>query len=214
MRTKIKISVLIFLVLTIIGCQNVEKKEENLNQEEKDLIEKEFGKLKTENDSLEVELNINQFNNWNDLAGRTEKIVCNDSLPIIKLTTDKELKTIYFHNVCWDGSSFKGIKQKNVVEIHNDMIKKNERIFPMDSLKSVLRRDIENNGKNPQLSENPNKLTILISYDHKFQNLLKILNQLIKTYEKITNETDINIRLIDKENFKIPPIPKKIIKTE
>ena len=208
MRTKIKISVLIFLVLTIIGCQNVEKKEENLNQEEKLLNQKEFGKLKTENDSLEVEININQFNNWIDLTGRTEEIVCNDSLPIIKLKTDKELKTIYFHNICWDGSSFQGIKEKNVVEIHNEMIKKNERIFPMDSLKNILRRDIENNGKNPRLSENPNKLTILISYDNEFQNLPNILNRITKTYEKITNKTDINIRLFDKENIKIPPKPK------
>jgi len=209
MKTKIKISVLIFLVLAIIGCQNVEKKEGNLNQEKKMLNQKEFGKLKTGNDSLEVEININQFSNWIVLADRTEEIVCNDSLPIIRLTTDKELKTIYFHNVCWDGSSFQGIKQKNVVEIQNELIKKNERIFPMDSLKSVLRRNIENYGKNPQLAENPNKLAILISYDNEFQNLPNILNQITKTYEKITNKTDINIRLINKENFKIPPIPKK-----
>ena len=207
MKTKIKLSVLIFLALTMIGCQNVEKKE-SLNQEEKLLNQKEFGKLKAENDSLEVEININQFNNWIDLARRTEEIVCNDSLPIIKLTTDKELKTIYFHNICWDGSSFQGIKEKNVVEIHNEMIKKNERIFPMDSLKSVLRRDVKNNGENPRLSENPNKLTILISYDNEFQNLPNILNRITKTYEKITNKTDINIRLFDKENIKIPTIPK------
>ena len=208
MKTKFKISVLTFLGLTIIGCQNVEKKEKNLIQEEKQLIQKEFGKLKTDNESLEVEININQFNNWNDLAGRTEEIICNDSLPIIKFTTDKELKTIYFNNVCLDGSSFPGIKQKNVVEINNDVIKKNERIFPLDSLESVLRRDIKNNGEKPRLSENPNKLTILISYDNGFQNLTKTLDRLTKTYEKITNKTDINIWLVDEGNFKIPPRPK------
>lgn len=208
MRTKIKVSVLIFMVLTIIGCQNLEQNEKSLNQEKKQLIQKEFGKLKTENESIGVELHIKQFIDWNDLAERAKEIVCNDSLPMISLTTDKELKIIYFNNECLNGNTFPVIKQKNVVEINSDLIKKNERIFPLDSIESVLRKDIKNNGENPRLSENPNKLTILISYDNQFENLTKTLERLTETYEKITNTRDINIRLVDKENFKIPPRPK------
>ena len=202
MRTKIKLTTLILLGLTIVGCQNFEKKEENLNKEEKQLVQQKFGKLKTEDDNLEVELKTVQFNNWTGLAGRVKEIVCNDSLPIIKLTTDKQLKTIYLHNVCRDDDSFPIIKQKNVFEIHNDTMMRNETSFPMDSLKSVLTRDIINKGKNLD------KLTILISYNNEFQSLPKTLNRLTETYEKITNKRDINIRLVDKGDFRIPPRPK------
>ena len=59
--------------------------------------------------------------------------------------TDKEIKTIYFHNKCGNESSFLIIKQKNIVDIHNNMIKKNETVFPLDSSESVLKRDIKNN---------------------------------------------------------------------
>ncbi len=140
MRTNIKISSLILLILTIIGCQNSDQKE-------KQLVQKEYGKWNAENDSLGVELEINKFRNWKDLLERTEKIVCNDSLPKITLKTDKELKTIYFRNPCWKNFGCILIKQKNVIEIHNDTINKNdENFYPLDSLESILRRDIENNG--------------------------------------------------------------------
>ncbi|MCL6294026.1 hypothetical protein [Jejuia spongiicola] len=196
--------------MTIIGCQNSDKKEEQL-------VHKEFGKWKTENDSLGVELDINRFNNWNDLLERTEKIVCNDSLPKITLTTDKELKTIYFRNPCWEDFACILIKQKNVIEIHNDTINKNdENFFPLDSLESVLKRDIENNGKNPKLSDNPEKLLIYVSYDNKngFKKLPKTLNQLTETYNRITNKTDIKIWLNEKIYFIPPPPPKKLNEIE
>ena len=210
MRTNIKISFLILLILTIIGCQNSDKKEEQL-------VHKEFGKWKTENDSLGVELDINLFNNWNDLLERTEKIVCNDSLPKITLTTDKELKTIYFRNPCWEDFACILIKQKNVIEIHNDTINKNdENFFPLDSLESVLKRDIENNGKNPKLSDNPEKLLFYVSYDNKneFKKLPTTLNQLTETYNRITKKSDIKIWLKEKIYFIPPPPPKELNKIE
>jgi len=210
MRTNIKISFLTLLILTIIGCQNSDKKEEQL-------VHKEFGKWKTENDSLGVELDINLFNNWNDLLERTEKIVCNDSLPKITLTTDKELKTIYFRNPCWEDFACILIKQKNVIEIHNDTINKNdENFFPLDSLESVLKRDIENNGKNPKLSDNPEKLLFYVSYDNKneFKKLPTTLNQLTETYNRITKKSDIKIWLKEKIYFIPPPPPKELNKIE
>lgn len=202
MRTKIKTSFLILLILIIIGCQNSNKKE-------KQLVQKEFGKWKGEHNSLGVELNIDQFIKWNDLLERTEKIVCNDSLPKITLTTDKELKTIYFRNPCWEDYACILIKQKNVIEIHNDTINKNdENFYPLYSLESVLRMDIQNNGKNPKLSDNPEKLIIYISYDNKngFKNLQNTLDQLTKTYYRITKKTDIIIWLNEKI-YSVPPPP-------
>jgi hypothetical protein len=172
----------------------------------------EFGKWNRQNDSLGVELNVNNFENWNELINRIEKIVCNDSIPKITLTTDSEIKTIYFRNTCSKEDSFRIIKTKNVIAIYNNKISKNnESGIPLDSLENVLRKDIDNNGKNLDLSESSEKLTIFIQYDDKseFNNLPNILNQLTETYYRITNKTDLKILLIDENYFSPPPRPKE-----
>jgi hypothetical protein len=194
---------LILLVLTIVGCQNYEKRE-NL------LVQKEFGKWRKDNDSLSVELNLKKYNSWKELIERAERISCNDSVPKITLKTEKILKTIYFQNPCWENFGCILIKQKNVIEIHNNKISKNfGELYPLDSLESILKRDYENNGKNPSLNDNPEKLLIQISYDKNgFKNFEKTLIRLTETYERISKKTNINIWLNEKlEIPKPPPIP-------
>jgi hypothetical protein len=160
-------------------------------------------------DSLGVELKLNQFKNWNKLINQTEIISCNDSLPKITLRTDNEIKTIYLQNPCWKNFGCILIKQRNIIQIHNDTINKYDDFYPLDSLESVLKRDVENNGKNFDLSDSPEKLLIDISYDKNgIENLPKFLLKLTQTYEKITNNTDINIWLSKRfGDFPIPPPP-------
>jgi hypothetical protein len=206
-----KIPFAVILILTIIGCRNIDKKENEPEQKETALVKMEFGKWNKENDSLGVELDVNNFENWLELTNRTEKIVCDDSIPRITLTTDSEIKTIYFRNSCLKEDPIKIIKTKNVIEIYNNEINKNKEYgIPLDSLENVLRKDIENHGKNPELSESPEKLMICILYDDKneFKNLPNILNQLTETYYRITNKTDLKILLIDKNYFSPPPMAK------
>ncbi|TYA92333.1 hypothetical protein [Seonamhaeicola marinus] len=211
MKNKFKISFTVILILAITGCQNIDKKEKESVQKETALIQMAFGKWKTRNDSLGVELDVNNFENWLDLVNRTEKIVCNDSLPKITLTTDNEIKTIYFRNTCLREGSARIIKTKNVIGIYNNKISKNKEYgIPLDSLESVLRKDIENKEKNSELSESPEKLTICIQYDDKndFKNLPNILKQLTTTYYRITIRTDLKILLVDENYFSPPPPPK------
>ena len=189
--------------MCIFGCQNAEQKPIKK-------IEKDFGLYENESDSIAVELKLNEFNNWNKLLERTDKIVCNDSLPKITVTTNNELKTIYFHNPCSENIDCALIKQRNIIEIQNDKITKNyEYFFPLDSLESFLRRDIENNGKNPKLSENPDKLLIYISYNDKngFKTLPNTLDHLTEAYNQITNKLDIKIFLTELIDFVPPPPP-------
>jgi hypothetical protein len=208
MENKFKISFAVILILTIIGCRNIDKKENESVQKETALIQMEFGKWNKQNDSLGVELDVNNFENWLELINRTEKIVYNDSIPKITSTTDSEIKTIYFRNTCSKEDSFRIIKTKNVIAIYNNKISKNnESGIPLDSLENVLRKNIENNGENLGLSESSEKLTICIQYDDKndFKNLPNILKQLTETYYRITNKTDLKILLIDENYFSPPP---------
>lgn len=197
----IKETFLTLLILTIVGCKNYEKKE-NL------LVQKEFGKWRKDNDSLSVELNLKEFKNWHELIERAERISCNDSVPKITLKTENILKTIYFQNPCWENFGCILIKEKNVIEIHNNKISKNSgELYSLDSLKNILKRDFENNGKNPSLSDNPEKLLIQISYDkNEFKNFEKTLEKLIKTYEEIAKKRNINIWL--NEKIEIIPLTK------
>jgi hypothetical protein len=128
------------------------------------------------------------------------------------LKTDKELKTIYFRNPCWEDFGCILIRQKNVIEIHNDTINKSdEKFYSLDSLESVIKRDFENNGKNPKLSDNPEKLLFYVSYNNlESKKLLKTLNKLTEVYERVTNRTDIKIWLNEKIYFIPPPPPPKM----
>jgi len=202
MKTNFVISFLFLLILTTIGCDNTVKKE-------RELVETEFGKKYTENKSISVELALEDFKDWRSLLARTQRIACNDSLPKITLKTDTELKTVYFHNPCWERFACILIKEKNTIKVHNDSIGKfYEDLYPLDSLFPILIRDLENNGKDQSLSDSPDKLLIYISYDKNgFENLPETLDKLTRAYELISNKTDISIWLDQKVDIAPPPPP-------
>jgi hypothetical protein len=202
MVTNIKISSLIILILVLFGCQNTEQKTFKI-------IEKDFGLYENEDDSIAVELKLNEFKDWRELLERTEQIVCNDSLPKITIENDSLIKRIYLRNPCWTGLACILIKEKNVIKIHNDTINKaDENFYPLDSLPNILRRDIENNGKNPRLSDSPEKLLIYISYDNNaIEKLPNTIDKLTKGFEMVTERTDLKIWLNKRINIQPPPPP-------
>jgi len=186
----------------MIGCDNPVKKE-------RQLVETEYGKKYTENKSISVELALEDFEDWRSLLRRTHRIACNDSLPKITLKTDAEIKTVYLHNPCWEGIGCLLIKEKNTIKIHNDSIGKfYEDLYPLDSLFPILKRDLENNGKDQSLSDSPDQLLIYVSYDKNgFENLPETLDKLTGAYKLISNNTDINIWLDQKVDIVPPPPP-------
>jgi len=167
------------MFLTLLNCQNAEKKSIQI-------VEKDFCLLGKENDSIAVELNLSEFNDWKKILERTEQIVCNDSLPKVTLKNDSVIKRVYLRNPCWEGLACILVKQKNVIEIHNDTINKaDENFYPLDSLPHILKRDLENNGKKPRLSDNPEKLLICISYyKNGIEKLPNTLSKLTTSFEQ------------------------------
>ena len=200
MENNIKISFLILLLLAIFSCENAELKP--LRK-----IEKKFGLFQNENDSIAVELKLTEFNTWKKILERTEEIACNDSLPKLTLNSDKEIKTVYFRNPCWENFACILIKQRNTIQIHNDTISKSNRFFyPLDSLATVLKKDFINNGKIPSWSESSEKLRIYISYDDdRIERLPKTLNKIVDEYEKISDS--IVLKILLNEKIDVPPPP-------
>ena len=192
------------MILAVLNCQNLERTEKK-----QQLVLIDYGRWKTQNDTLGVELNLNEFKDFSELLNRTEEVVCNDSLPKLTIRNDQRIKTIYFHNPCWENYGCILIKQKNVIEIHNDSIFKSwELSYPMDSLETVLRKDIENHGKNPELADNPRKLLIYVSYDSLLPDKFnETLDRLTDIYSKVTDGTNINIWLNERIDLIPPPPP-------
>ncbi len=190
------------LILTVFSCQNAEQKSIQF-------IEKEYGIFENENNSIGVELKLNEFDNWKDLLERTERIACSDSLPKLILKSATNIKTVYFRNPCWENYGCILIKHKNTIQIHNDTISKSDRFhYPLDSLATVLKKDFENNGKIPSWSASPEKLMIFISYDNgQMENFPKTLRSVVHEYEKLTDNVVLKIWLNEKLNIPPPPPP-------
>lgn len=187
----------------LFGCKNLVNKKGN------SIILKKYGIWSKEKRDSVVELELNKLNNWLELVERTEEIVCSGSKAQIILKTDTIVKKISFINPCMEYYSCILIRSRNTIHIHNDTIFKTKRIFyPLDSLENVLKRDIENNGKNRALSLSPEKLIIYISYSiNGIEKVSNLLNTLTNVYESITNRTDIKIWLENKINPPPPPPP-------
>lgn len=206
---RVKKALQIILAFTIIGCHTSEKNKDTVQSEEH-LIHFEFGKPNTLNNKNSVELDFSNYNKWSEVVGRVEKITCKGSLVKTTLASEKEKRTIYFNNNCLRDSSVL-IKQKNVIEIYNNNVRKNlKAVFPIDSLEYIVQRDIENKGKHPDLSESSEKLFFSVYYDDnvKFKNLPGIIKKLSDIYFKITDRKDLKIWLTGKGHFGPPEIPR------
>ncbi|MGY3795882.1 hypothetical protein [Aquimarina sp. 433] len=200
MRNYIKISFFTLLILTIIGCQNSDRKE-------KQLVVKKYGIWNSKNDSISVKLELSRFNSWKDLLKRTDEITCIDSIPKVVLKTNKEMKTVYFRNPCWDRFGCILIYRRNTIEIHNDSIFKGGKHYPLNSLTSILKKDYNNNGANSSYSDSPEKVIIFISYDDEIsiKSFSQTLNKLVNSYEDLNTKYDLKIWL--KERIETPPPP-------
>ncbi len=175
-----------FLFIIISSCRYKEQ-----------LPQRDFGKFEKSTDSLSVELIYSQFSNWDELIKRVDEIVCNDSVPKMTLRSNTEVNTIYFHTPCWERHSCLLYFKKNIIRVCNDSIGKPQNvIYPLDSLEGFLKKDIENRGKDPYLSESPDKLIFRVSYDNsRFKNFPQTMAKVVEVYETVTNKTDIYIQL-------------------
>jgi len=96
-----------------------------------------------------------------------------------------------------------------------------EKYYPIDSLESILKTDLLNNGIDNKFADNPRRLVIkfLNPYKESIQDLEKNLLNIFKIYNNIESQTKDSFRLnIDFEELiimKSPPPPiKKIEKID
>lgn len=206
MKIITQISILFFSFILLYSCnKNNDSLSSNKTIKEKKI--KTYGIIFPERDSISVNLNLDEYKTYEELLKRLEQIDCKERIPKIILKNKNETKKIYFHLACVELKKG-GTKERNVIEIYNDEIfKKGKKIPSIDSLANFLKKDITNYGKNYKLSESPNKLIILVSFDKKSSP-----KKLKNTLQKITNAFDKiggkNILKINLSKFIPTPTPK------
>lgn len=207
MSLKHHISIVIFALVALLGCKSTEPKK-------KILVKKNFGAQYPSDHLRGVDIHPEHYATWSDVMGRVLTVTCHDSIPKVTFETDKEKKVVYFGNYWPEAYLCVLVKKKNILFMHNDSISKSgEKFYALDSLAPFLKRDLENNGKDPLWSDHPNKLAIYLSYDdHNFENFESTLDTLTKTFEKLTDQTNINILLDVKKDLSPPPPPPPGIK--
>ncbi|MGB3149910.1 MAG: hypothetical protein WBB27_04540 [Maribacter sp.] len=193
------------LLIVVAGCKNEGQQVKNI-----DLTEKVVSNIE---DNM-VALEFSEFEDYRNLLKRVDEIVCNDSVPVVKMRIND---TTYIHKVstpCWDKIGDILIKQKNVLIVHDDGIEKRFtnpwmcKKFELSELGSVLEKDISNNGKDKNWSEGPAKHILSISVsDDSLNKLQPIFLELSRAYERNFLHSDIRIWLTDYTPYFEPPPP-------
>lgn len=177
-----------------------------------------YGLYFPEQDSISVNLNLNEYKTYEELLERFKQISCSDRIPKITIENDSILKKIYFASYC-DRNTTPILKNKNVIEIYDDKIYRgyDEELLPLDSANTYVERNLKNFGKKEYLSESPDKLFFVINYDSKSKisklegNLLK----LTKVFDEVGGNNRLNVLLMQlAPTAPPPPAPEKIEITE
>ncbi len=127
-------------------------------------------------------------------------------LPIKRNSTTYYLTPLEFENKCLLPSR---IKRRNILMISRDSIMKNEIVFPISKLDSLLRKDLLNNDIEKDFAENHKKL--VISFLDKPQNINDVKQSLIRlfnSFNEINNRDTLELNISMNKTFMPPPIPE------
>ncbi len=145
-------------------------------------------------------LNLSEYQNYDDFISKLEnlnfkgngygllRIKNNNNIHNLKITTR--------HGFCFNSRL---VKQKNLIIISEDSILKNDNLFHIESLSSILKKDLQNNGKDKRFADNSEKLKIsFVLKNHKNFNLIEnYLMNIIDNFNKLNkqNEYELNIQI-------------------
>ncbi|RIV68441.1 hypothetical protein [Flagellimonas aequoris] len=155
---------------------------------------KKYGWFKlNKNDSLNVLLQISDFDNYGKLLYRLKDITCHDSIPIIVLETKKKIRHIYPIEYC-EVPMFDP-KTRNTFYIDEDSIYKNERQVQSVNLTSLLKENYENMGTKADFADSPDKVLFIfeISKNKGMNGIQKHLELITKSYDSLETKNDLKI---------------------
>lgn len=201
-----KYSIILFSFVCIIGISCTSN-----SNEESLLIHKNYG-WETQDDGGFVTADYKNFKSFKEFVNHIQTIVCEENIPRITLKNKQNIQHISLSNPCHLKYSCVLVKRKNIITLRNDIVEKQGRFYPLDSLELIMKRDLDNYGKRPLYADDPKKILFKIIYDtDEFLRFPETLKILVEVYEKTTQKTDIKIWL--ETPIPVPPPPPPPPKT-
>lgn len=162
-----------------------------------------------ENRSKSGEVDLYQFTDFHNTLTRVHKIACEGGIPTVSFQSAKVRKTVFLRNPCWEDISCILIKRRNRILVTEDSIGKSfGQMFPLDQMHHFIRKDIQNQGHEDNLSESPDRLVFHVSVDHYDpKQVISILDELTQIYEEITGDRNMHIWFYPSLRDLPPPPP-------
>ena len=167
-----------------------------------------FGKINAENSSQMVIVEPDAYPSFSKLVQRAQHIICQDSIPTIKLLNKKSIKYVGLDQICMAGVSCIYRDRRETLEIRDNQIITNI-ILPTDSLPQVMKLHYFNFGKREYFSTQPSKARISISFlDYQPDQLKIILASILSTYSSLGEMPQLSVSL-ERRITPPPPPPLK-----
>ena len=192
LENKMKKYLLLTFVTLIILLSSCSQKNNKLT------IEYNKSLVKSDPNKVIVQINIDSISDFKMFQERIQSAVCAKEIPVILFQINDTIKKIYTTEFCWDYLDNISYKARNNIDILDDVIRKDEKIYSLDSLCNLMKKDFLNYGKNPNFSDHPENLIVNISYTSKeFNNLKFLLNRITNCYDNLGMKTQLNFNFIE-----------------
>ncbi len=192
LESKMKKYLLLTFVTLIILLSSCSQKNNKLT------IEYNKSLVKSDPNKVIVQINIDSISDFKMFQEKIQSAVCAKEIPVILFQINDTIKKIYTTEFCWDDLDNISYKARNNIDIIDDVIRKDEKIYSLDSLCNLMKKDFLNYGKNPNFSDHPENLIVNISYTSKeFNNLKFLLNRITNCYDNLGMKTQLNFNFIE-----------------
>ena len=197
---------ILLITLIFFNCKEINK---NIEQNETEYY---YPSNESFNPQIqEKPINIDSIENFGKLLTVTEKISCEDQLPIIRINNKNTIFNFKIFKDCPDAMDVIDYKQRNIVLIQGDSIIVNVLISkPFDSLKKVLSNHLLNNGSSPNYSISLDKALFMYHQDSTYDSK-KVKEHFIKlasVFNEVNSENgdslELKIKLIEYPFTRIP----------
>lgn len=149
-------------------------------------------------------LKLNEFKNYNQFLNKLENLNFKGSgygfLLLKKGNKVFNLMVTTKHGFCFNSRI---TKRKNLITVSENCIIKNEKLFHLNSFGKILKKDLENNGRETSFAESSHKLKISLALQksENFINLEKYLIYLIEEFNKLNTEKEFELNIQLDRNF-------------
>ncbi len=195
MQKRINLLFSVFFLFNLVSCKTHRKD-----------FEKEFYYPNSSDFSLSKNyqyIELNGFNDFSQLVDSLENLNYDEKRAYLKIDSNKKRYNVLVSTnfgKCYPVF----IKLKNILSISKDSLRK-EKNYPIKNLKSILKKDFSNFGKDYDYSDSPEKL--IISLTCEIDELENLIIKVSEAFNEIQQESSDSLKLNIFVNRRIEVLP-------